>query len=239
MGRKQERHKCNQERKESFGQRKKARTRQDKCNQRKKRDFWTGEESKNETSSGARRRLFQQQKHTYFMELEIVQYRRDSLEEIQPKPELRRSLLKEGRTPAQAAHTSERETESKRRRTLPIRKHIGRKLFKADRDTAENTTDSGNSHENTGWNILNAETAVKHIGWNILNALRKTRDYRVHQSSFAITLEATVPRTRWVVQFACRILKTLGELKEPWTPQFNFFQPSFTTSLHDSVPFPL
>jgi hypothetical protein len=95
-GRKQERHKCNQERKESFGQRKKARTRQDKCNQRKKRDFWTGEESKNETSSGARRRLFQQQKHTYFIELERKQDRRDSLEEIQPKPELRRSLLKEG-----------------------------------------------------------------------------------------------------------------------------------------------
>jgi hypothetical protein len=109
----------NEERKESFPQGKKARTtqvqsrekrefwteeesktRQDKCNQRKKRDFWTGEESKNETSSGARRRLFQQQKHTYFMELEIDQDRRDSLEEIQPKPELRRSLLKEGRRPA-------------------------------------------------------------------------------------------------------------------------------------------
>jgi len=96
-GRKQERHKCNQERKESFGQRKKARTRQDKCNQRKKRDFWRGDESKNEISSAARRRLFQQQKHTYFMELEIDQDRRDSLEEIQPKPELRRSLFKEGR----------------------------------------------------------------------------------------------------------------------------------------------
>jgi hypothetical protein len=93
--------------------------------------------------------------------------------------------------------------------------------------------------KHTGWNILNAETAVNHIGWNILNAVRKTRDYRVHQSSFAITLEATVPRTRWVVEFACRIWKTLGELKEPWTPKFNFFRPSFTTSLHDSVPFPL
>ncbi len=95
-GRKQARDKSNQERKESFGQRKKARTRQDKCNQRKKRDFWTGEESKNETSSGARRRLFQQQRHTYFIELERDQDRRDSLEEIQPKPDLRRSLLKEG-----------------------------------------------------------------------------------------------------------------------------------------------
>jgi hypothetical protein len=84
--------------KEDFGQRKKARTRQDKCNQRKKRDFWTGEESKNQTSSGARRGLFQQQKHSYFiLELEIDQDRRDSLEEIEPKAELRRSLLKEGR----------------------------------------------------------------------------------------------------------------------------------------------
>jgi hypothetical protein len=63
-----------------------------------------------------------------------------------------------------------------------------------------------------------AETDVKHIGWNSLNPLRKTRDYRVRQRSFAITLEATVPRQQWIVEFACRILKTLGELKEPWTP---------------------
>jgi hypothetical protein len=80
--------------------RKQERDKTSAIKERKKRDFWTGEESKNETSSGARRRLFQQQKHTYFMELEIDQDRRDSLEELQPKPELRRSLLKEGRRPA-------------------------------------------------------------------------------------------------------------------------------------------
>ncbi len=63
-----------------------------------------------------------------------------------------------------------------------------------------------------------AETDVKHIGWNTLNALRKTRDYCVRQRSFAITLEAAVPRKQWIVEFACKILETLGELKEPWTP---------------------
>jgi hypothetical protein len=62
------------------------------------------------------------------------------------------------------------------------------------------------------------ETAEKHIVWNILNAVRKTRDYSVHQISFAVTLEATVPRKPWIVEFASRILKTLGELKEPCTP---------------------
>ncbi len=144
-GRKQERDKCNQERKESFGQRKKARTRQDKCNQRKKRDFWTGEESKNETSSDARRRLLQQQKHTYFIELEIDQDRRDSLEEIQLKPELRRSFLKEGDSHRQLISMNARECE--RWRTLPTPKHIGRKLLNMDGDTAESTADSGNRCE--------------------------------------------------------------------------------------------
>jgi hypothetical protein len=147
-GRKQERHKCNQERKENFGQRKKARTRQDKCKQRKKRDFWTGEESKNETSSGARRRLFQQQKLSYFIELEIDQDRRDSLEEIQPKPELRRNLLKEGDPHRQLISINARECE--RWRTLPTLKHIGRKLLNMDGDTAERTANSGNRYE-THW----------------------------------------------------------------------------------------
>jgi len=88
---------------------------------REKREFWTEEASKNETRQvqskkekrfldrgreqkrdkfRRRRRLFQQQKHTYFMELEIDQDRRDSLEELQPNPVLRRSLLTEGRRPA-------------------------------------------------------------------------------------------------------------------------------------------
>jgi hypothetical protein len=62
------------------------------------------------------------------------------------------------------------------------------------------------------------ETDMKHIAWKYLNALRKTPDYRVHQSSFAITLEASLPRKPWIVEFASRILKTLGELKQRWTP---------------------
>ncbi len=51
-GRKQERDKCNEERKEIFGQGKKAGTRQ--VQRRKERAISTGEESNNETSSGGK-----------------------------------------------------------------------------------------------------------------------------------------------------------------------------------------
>jgi hypothetical protein len=83
---------------------------------KKERESWIGEERKNETSAikkekrvldrgrkqkrdkfRRKEKTIQQQKHTYFIELEIDQDHRDSLGELQPKPELRRSLLKEGR----------------------------------------------------------------------------------------------------------------------------------------------
>ncbi len=210
---------------------------------REKREFWTEEESKNETrqlqskkektflergkeqnetSSGARRRLFQQQKHTYFIELERDQDRRDSLEEIQPKPELRRSFLKEGDPHRQLISMNARECE--RWRTLPTLKHIGRKLLNMDGDMAESTVDSGNRCE-THW---------------VEYSERAAQNARLPRSSeLAITLEDTVPRKPWIVEFASRILRTLGELKEPWTPWFDYFQPSFTTSFHDYVPFSL
>jgi len=109
--------------------------------------------------------------------------------------------------------------------TLPTLKHIERKLENMDGDTAESTVDSGNKCE-TRWVEISERAA---------------QNARLPRSSepFAITLEDTVPRKPWIVQFASGILRTLGELKERWTPWFDYFQPSFTNSLYDSVPFPL
>ncbi|CAM6024968.1 unnamed protein product [Sphagnum balticum] len=93
------------------------------------------------------------------------------------------------------------------RRALPTAetdvKHIGTKLLNMDGDSAKRTADSGNRCE-THWVEFSQPAA------------QNTRLPR--QRSFAITLEATVPRQQRIVEFACRILKTLGELKEPWTP---------------------
>ncbi len=79
---------CNEERKESSAQGKKARTTQVQSREKigfwteeesknetrqvqskKEKRFWTGEDSNDETSSGARRRLFQHQKLSYFIDL--------------------------------------------------------------------------------------------------------------------------------------------------------------------------